>query len=269
MRMVVSDVRYLYNTFQVNGISNRWDVYSDTKGTKGLSWKHINGEYDVCMYNNSILLTNFYELPSFLNKVYTDITFTSRKCSEVQKTPADCGETIGVAVYVTNRRSMVAIAEQVKKRNRDYVQLPTVNLSTDFAKWTEMLEISHLSGKKYIRYLINSRNACGRLNNFTVYYYTFPVFSRLTSFKETIAPSNKNETTEVVGQCVENSKPLNGKRPFINCAWNGTATIVGSCVCKKGFTNKSSQCIGKFLYKNITIKYVYNNTATVKVCIQI
>lgn len=268
VKTIFADKIYLKDTSNSSvGLSVRWDTYSPTVAT-GLAWIFDNElEWEVCFCRNCLLLTKFYNLPESVNSVYADLTFSSRICSNVPTAPQDCGQSFGVGAHVTNDSREYAKDEQVKKQNRAFVELPTTNQEKDFAVWKETVEFSLLNGKKYIQYIFNGKNACGALKNFTVYYFTCPTLNSLAIFKNTIAPSNKTGDTRVVaGKCVQNSKSLNREIPYLNCLWDGTGNVVGSCVCDKGFTNKSSQCIGKKQISNILEDFFPGNPYNEFVC---
>jgi hypothetical protein len=89
---------------------------------------------------------------------------------------------------------------------------------------------------------------CGAIENYRLYTgVCAPLIVDLASFSEHV-PGNDSE--QVIGKCVENATPdpvLRRKLPTANCsAVTGNYTnVIGRCVCKKGFTRKGDQCIGK------------------------
>lgn len=230
----------------VSSISDRWLVYA--KNSLGLVWnyKDLPKMWEVCFSGNSLLQTESFSIPPSVRTIYADVTTKGLKCSKIG-IPTGCSETIGVGAYLTDTQK----PPYPPKHNGDFTEVPSSTLShfsdSDYFKVTETVEFSNMENKRYIQFVFDSKNLCGSLINFKTYYYTCHAREiSLAKFPAVAAPSKREgRTKRVVGRCVGNSTCLSGQTPYLNCAWDGTSSVEGSCVCRKGFTNVSaSQCQG-------------------------
>ena len=101
---------------------------------------------------------------------------------------------------------------------------------------------------------IRDVSSCIVIHRVLVFYYVCPAeTSDLITRPETIAPIIGASTpVQVVGQCVEGTRPENGVQPGLTCSQNGvwSVNIGAGCVCSSGFQSSSDgrSCVGTLLF---------------------
>ncbi|XP_066926589.1 ephrin type-A receptor 3-like [Clytia hemisphaerica] len=114
-----------------------------------------------------------------------------------------------------------------------------------FFEAKQTITYDNKSNKKYIRYLFDSKMACGAITGFEVYYYKCPSrTSSMTSFGHINAPTYSENVKEYQGECVENAVKVGDELLTMKCLWNGTiASMTGQCICLQGYQREGNECI--------------------------
>ena len=102
---------------------------------------------------------------------------------------------------------------------------------------------------------IRDETSCLAIHRVLVFYYVCPAeTSDLITRPETIAPilGGTAPPVQVVGQCVEGTRPESGAQPRLTCSQNGiwSVNIGAGCVCGSGLQSSSDglSCVGTLLF---------------------
>ena len=95
-----------------------------------------------------------------------------------------------------------------------------------------------------IHFRLETVSYCGTIKQINLNYYQCPkVSENLVNFNKTAAPDIYTQVEKVWGECTENAVMRSGvDRPRMDCWFNGTFEIHGSCVCDAGYTRVGTEC---------------------------
>ena len=261
VKFLASEKVVLSDVFGSSGLTEHWTKYNDKCfGTQ--SWffetNDINHpKYIVCFSSNCFLETASYNIKS-VNTVYADSVFTGRFCNSLSKPRLDCGENISVNAIIVDTFPSNKPMDVPNTPTETVVEFPVIdNLKkpahdkrgnpTGFFEAKQTISFDSKLDKSYIRYLFDSKMACGSITGFEVYYYKCPsVTSSLLAFGDINAPSYSENVKDYQGECVDNSLQVGDEKLTMKCAWNGTETSTnGQCICYQGYEKEQNQCKSK------------------------
>ena len=255
----------LSNDFGRTGLTEDWIRYNDKcVGTQiwFFDTNNVNHpKYGVCFSSNCFLETAPYNIKS-VNTVYADAKFIGRFCDALIQPLKNCGENISVNAIIvdsfpsnkhvpnTPTETVVEfpIIDSLKKPGYDKNGKPT-----GFFEAMQTISFDNKHDKRYIRYLFDSKMACGSITGFEVYYYKCPfATSSLTEFGDINAPSFSEKEKDCKGKCVDNAVNVGNEKLIMKCLWNGTVALTtGKCVCLQGYEKEQNGCKSKYIYQKI------------------
>ena len=127
------------------------------------------------------------------------------------------------------------------------------DFSTDkkFHTDNEVINFSVDKGYKSLTLGVRGPDFCGNFKLIRLYYYKCPATTKaLVNFIATPAPSKRNSSIELKGNCAENAVQNKISSPLtMKCYYNGSYEVFGNCVCKAGFSNldngtRNKECTG-------------------------
>lgn len=112
---------------------------------------------------------------------------------------------------------------------------------------TSTLFIENMTNFTGIHFRFETLSYCGTITEYTLNYYECPKKSEnLVNFKKTAAPDAYKKVEHVLGDCTENAVRNIVDPPIMDCWFNGTFEIHGSCVCDAGYKKVSKECSRKY-----------------------
>ena len=244
------------------GLSTNWQVPKKRDCIRS-AWNHIypspqnpNSYWGVCCSSNCILESTSYSIKN-VKFVYAEILYIGRYCTTLTttttvttKAPSPCTEYIAVNANLFDVKSQSGTSTEVGIRCPNSNDLKKPLSDPQFFETRQTVEFVNKGNKNNIKYLFDAEEACGSINNFTVYYYKCPVVTKLlVEFDEYNAPNRLVGEETYKGKCVSNSVNIDGTELLMKCKWNGTVVTSGECVCKEGYEKKELTCSCKLSVK--------------------
>ena len=245
---------YIPDQNGIKGLSNSW-LYPNKQSCIRSIWNYntINPQNDhpffsVCQSSNCLLETTSYSVTK-IDSVFAEIRFFGNYCNSTDNT-YPCSKFIEIKANFYNEQRT-----QPGTSTEDSVICPGAGMSkgkTDNPNFFEVIqtvEFVNKNNKNKIKYLFDSKDACGAIMNFTVYYYKCPdVTQSLVKFGKYNAPSRSAQEAIHKGKCVENAVNIGGGELLMKCKWDGTVKTSEECVCKEGYEKKETKCSRKFVF---------------------
>ena len=112
---------------------------------------------------------------------------------------------------------------------------------------TSILFIENMTDFTGIHFKFETLSYCGLIREISLNYYECPKRSEnLVNFNKTAAPDAYTQVEQVLGDCTENAVRNIVDPPIMDCWFNGTFEIHGSCVCDAGYKKDVTECIRKY-----------------------
>ena len=112
---------------------------------------------------------------------------------------------------------------------------------------TNILFIENMTNFTGIHFRFETLSYCGIIREYTLNYYECPKRSEnLVNFNKTAAPDAYKQVEHILGDCTENAVRNIVDPPIMDCWFNGTFEIHGSCVCDAGYKKISTACSRKY-----------------------
>ena len=196
-----------------------------------------------------------------MKSVYAEISYNGRFCTTITtttgvttKAPPTCTEYITINANLFDVKSQPGISTEVGIRCPNSNDLKNTLSNPQFFESKQTVEFVNKGNKNNIKYLFDAEEACGSINNFTVYYYKCPVVTKsLVKFDEHNAPNRSVGEETYKGKCIPNSVNIDGTELLMKCKWNGTVVTSGECVCKEGYEKKELTCSCKLSVKCLNV----------------
>ena len=258
---------YISDLDGVIGLSSNWHVPKKGDCIRS-AWNHfppspqnLNRYWGVCFSSNCLLESTSYSIKN-VKSVYAEILYIGRFCTtittttvEATKAPYPCTEYITVNANLFDVKSQPGISTEVGIRCPNSDDLKKTLSNPQFFESKQTVEFVNKGNKNNIKYLFDAEEACGYINNFTVFYYKCPVVTKsLVTFDEYNAPNRLVGEETYRGKCVSNSVNIDGTELLMKCKWNGTVVTSGECVCKEGYEKKELTCSCKLSVKCLSFQ---------------
>ena len=195
------------------------------------------------------LETHYYPTNYVVNMVFLNITMNVRICSTFNNIIGrKCVQYITLSAYIGSGTG--------KKKYNIIKKLPTdvSKLTPDkdgYVVHNELVPIGGLAEKNGIQLIFHTSQFCGGITQADLFYYKCPAASKeLISFKSQPAPEKSVFNVTIPGVCADHAVSNTSIKAYMNCFYNGTSNVYGSCICDKGYTRKVSACKGIFKYLN-------------------
>uniref|UniRef100_A0A7M5XLI5 Eph LBD domain-containing protein n=1 Tax=Clytia hemisphaerica TaxID=252671 RepID=A0A7M5XLI5_9CNID len=244
------------NVFGRTGLTEDWTRYNNKCVGTQVWFFNTNDrntpKYEVCLTSGCLLETASYEVKS-ARTVYADASFTGRLCNSLTPQNPKCGENITVNAIIVDifpNSPNSPTEKEILFPISDNIKVPLFNKKgkrTGFYEAEQTFTFENKLDKTFIRYLFESKMACGSITSFKVYYYKCPsVSSSLAVFGDIYAPSYLKNVKEYQGKCVDNALQVGDESLTMRCMWNGTvASTTGQCICLQGYQKEANQCQSK------------------------
>ena len=114
-----------------------------------------------------------------------------------------------------------------------------LNSSSLFQDSNDTINFSIDKRYKNLSLGVQGLNFCGTLKQIRFFYCQCPSSTRaLVNFKATLAPSKNSNSISLKGNCADNAvQNRNSSSLYMECYYNGSYEVFGSCLCKAGFSN--------------------------------
>ena len=195
---------------------------------------------------------------SSINRVLVEIETKTTRCASLRRNSSSCHENMTVLVF--NEKNALLTKKIIPKEK--------VPVDTNYFSHKDSFYIDDLTGVNYITARFIANRSCGELVQVAVSHYECSAVKRdLMEISAVLAPDKYTNTIIVKGMCKPNavSKP-NSETPFMSCEYMGIYTIVGYCICMKGFVRVDNSCKSitiftcfyAFVYKGISLNFAAN-----------
>lgn len=242
-----------------NGIKT---ILKDTSVHTGISlfwaisggWTISNNRISICSWGdsryqrkNSTIVSSSYDLKN-VNQLFVEVKSESRikDCSSNTRKKA-CTKSFDLLAYYGNDGKNFNHAEKIGS-------LPAkANLPSErFYNSYDSVSLQRNKNYKYLKLALRSADYCGNVHVVKLFYYSccssnFIAFD-LIDIVETVAPGKSSSPVMLSVKCVKNAVPeIESHSVTARCYYNGSVEILGSCVCKPGYTNIHRKCICRFI----------------------
>ena len=213
------------------GITNGW-VKDKKQYCKSDGWLLSPGKAATCdsTPENCTVVSPSYNITE-VNELFINVTTETRNCNTISK---PCQQSFVILALYADIKIYLGM-----------VPSPPYTSSSNFSKTSTIINFSKDQKYKEVRLGLQETLYCGTVKSFSVFYYKCPTrTSELVDFEEEVAPNKSASPKELTGKCTSNAIQ---KSPslLMKCYFDGTVQVFGSCECKAGFTNHSSECKGQ------------------------
>ena len=214
-----------------SGITNGW-VKDEKMFCQIHGWFLSNGKATTCdsTSENCTVVSPTYNITE-VNELFINVTTDTRNCNTISK---PCQQWFILLALYADIKIYLGM-----------VPSPLYISSSNFSKTSTIINFSKDQKYKEVQLGLQETLYCGTVKSFSVFYYKCPTgTSELVDFEEEVAPNKSASPKELTGKCTSNAIQ---KSPLLlmRCYYDGTVQVFGSCECKAGFTNHSSECKGQ------------------------
>jgi len=263
---VLADLVVLKDIKGNDKLSSFWSVENGICSTS--SWTFLNNYHATCysgtdnnLPQNCTLKTLSYDVAD-ANLVYINIEGQTRSCKSQLTTNPKCQETFNAYAEIKNNEAedsnskfiwkiaslRLPLTERLKNNGANdsklkfiaKVPLLRVPLTEKFNHKNETYSVK-TDGFKLISFNFRSEYYCGSIKTFNVFYYKCQGLSNsLIDFTSVAAPAEG--TKQFPGKCTSNAVPVDSIPVSLNCKFDGTSVVAGSCICSPGHTKEGNKC---------------------------
>ena len=178
-----------------------------------------------------------------LQQVTVQVDFIMNTCDEQN----NCRRSFAIHKYET---STINATAAIDLSNYEFVDQIVPRDGSGSGRENGSVELNFATEATGFYLGIRDVRSCTVIHRVLVFYYVCPAeTSDLITRPETIAPIiGANTPVQVVGQCVEGTRPENGVQPGLTCSQNGvwSVNIGAGCTCGSGFQSSADgrSCVG-------------------------
>ena len=197
------------------------------------------------------------------NMIIVDIDMNVRLCRTIGR--KNCAENITVYVRKGNDLTKNGIADFSNRASFEELQTvpPPPNspgFNGIFRKTNARFKIHKASTFKGFQLALRTRYFCGTINDIKIHYNKCPgETNNLVGFAETAAPDEGSPDIQIDGFCADNAVKASPTLSM-KCRPDGSAHVIGKCVCKAGFVRVGKRCkpsMSEFLSFYISYPFIF------------
>ena len=234
---------YLIDSKGYSGISNFWN-YLDCEGI--WSFNSID-DIATCFPKrpehkaNCMLLSLSYKINE-ARELYMNIQTETRDCATLNNS-INCTGKLSLSVnYPINKNDFQRVILP------DEIPLNIYKKQGNFVATNDTVSFSVDRNYNSLRLGFQAPFYCGHIKSVSIYRYLCPAKTNaLVDFQEVPAPSKISSPYTSFGTCTRNAVKKSSSRYLsMNCYYNGTAQVFGSCECESGYTKNKNLCEGEW-----------------------